>query len=181
MRGREYRTTAEALREGERGGPDPRAARPRHRCTIRVSHARLPRGTSGQCVVRAEGPPLLERFHVQHAAATMNFGTACSSDTSWRHIQRGGEVISVDEDPKADLQVAQHGTDANRGRTGSLGSRATVMDTYAQRRERESPLHKKSKWRVTQPFTMRDRNRLWYMPATWKATFASGSGRSGHR
>ena len=39
----------------------------------------------------------------------------------------------------------------------------------------------KSKWRVTQPFTMRDRNRLWYMPATWKATFASGPGLRGHR
>ena len=57
----------------------------------------------------------------------------------------------------------------------------TVMDAYAQRRERESTLHKKSKWRVTQPFTMHDRNRLWYMPATWKATFASGSGLRGHR
>ena len=130
MRGREYRTTAEALREGERGGPDPRAARPRHRCTIRVSHARLPRGTSGQCVVRAEGPPLLERFHVQHAAATMNFGTACSSDTSWRHIQRGGEVISVDEDPKADLQVAQHGTEgACCGPTNPLSQSAPFFTT----------------------------------------------------
>ena len=159
----------QALGEGDAGRPDtgPRATTTKHLWTMRV--------------VRAEGPPLLERIHVQHAAATMNFGTACSSDTSWRHIQRGGEVISVDEDPKADLQVAQHGTDANRGRTGSLGSRATVMDTYAQRRERESPLHKKSKWRVTQPFTMHDRNRLWYMPATWKATFASGSGLRGHR
>ena len=39
----------------------------------------------------------------------------------------------------------------------------------------------KSKWRVTQPFTMRDRYQQWYMPATWKATFASGSGLRGHR
>ena len=98
-------------------------------------------------VVRAaEGPPLLERFHLQHAAASMHFGLQCllqRSDTSWQLIQRACEVISEDEE-KADLQVAQHGTDANRGRTGSLGSRATVMDAYAQKRECESTLHKKA-------------------------------------
>ena len=39
-------------------------------------------------------------------------------------------MISVDEE-KADLQVAEHGTDANGGRTGSLGSGAKERPSSA--------------------------------------------------
>ena len=45
----------------------------------------------------------------------------------------------------------------NRAKADILNVK-TVMDAYAQRRERESTLHKKKGWRVAQPVTMHDGN-----------------------